>query len=192
MRNRTDLRKGAAETVLSRVPLGKVVRVPVRAHGRRRCAGPPRCRVEDLGLRADLEHDVVACDLRGLRLPGLAAREVAEGEPWVCPARRERRINRQRSPSHPEPNYDRRGAAPHLPAKAQDWEYANREPNVARTFVAPSQWEGRRMNCKKCGRPTHDCQACNGGRATGMFGKLTCNKCNNTGRVCGEHGGHWK
>lgn len=47
-------------------------------------------------------------------------------------------------------------------------------------------------NCKKCHRPVNDCQACNGGRASGMFGKLTCSKCNNTGSVCSEHDGHWK
>ena len=46
------------------------------------------------------------------------------------------------------------------------------------------------MDCKKCHRPLHDCPACNGGRASGMFGKLTCSKCNNTGLVCAEHGGH--
>ena len=47
------------------------------------------------------------------------------------------------------------------------------------------------MNCKKCQRPVHDCPSCNGGRATGMFGKLTCSKCNNTGLVCSAHGGNW-
>lgn len=48
------------------------------------------------------------------------------------------------------------------------------------------------MKCKKCHRPLNDCQGCNGGRASGMFGKLTCSKCNSTGMVCSEHGGHWK
>lgn len=48
------------------------------------------------------------------------------------------------------------------------------------------------MRCRKCSRPVHDCQACNGGRATGIVGKLTCRTCNNTGSVCNEHGGHWK
>lgn len=48
------------------------------------------------------------------------------------------------------------------------------------------------MNCKKCQRPVHDCPSCNGGRATGMLGKLTCSKCNNTGLVCSAHGGNWK
>ena len=46
--------------------------------------------------------------------------------------------------------------------------------------------------CKKsgCGRPLHDCQGCNGGRASSpIAGKLTCNS---TGLVCSEHGGHWK
>ena len=46
--------------------------------------------------------------------------------------------------------------------------------------------------CKKCGRSLNDCTACNGGRASGMFGKLTCSKCNNTGVVCNTHGGGWK
>ncbi|MFT7023459.1 MAG: hypothetical protein ACJA07_002558 [Rhodococcus sp. (in: high G+C Gram-positive bacteria)] len=46
--------------------------------------------------------------------------------------------------------------------------------------------------CRKCYRPVHDCSSCNGGRASGMFGKLTCSKCNNTGSTCNEHGGHWK
>jgi hypothetical protein len=48
------------------------------------------------------------------------------------------------------------------------------------------------MECRKCHRPVHHCQACNGGRASGIAGKLTCSKCNNTGAVCIEHGGHWK
>ncbi len=47
-------------------------------------------------------------------------------------------------------------------------------------------------SCKKCSRTLNDCQACNGGRASGMFGKLTCSKCNNTGLVCSQHNGHWK
>jgi len=46
--------------------------------------------------------------------------------------------------------------------------------------------------CRKCGRPLHDCPACNGGRASGFFGKLSCHKCNNTGLVCPEHDGYWK
>ncbi len=48
------------------------------------------------------------------------------------------------------------------------------------------------MNCNKCHRPLHDCQACKGGTASGMFGKLTCKACNTTGLVCHQHGGHWK
>ncbi len=48
------------------------------------------------------------------------------------------------------------------------------------------------MTCKKCFRPLHDCQACNGGRASGFFGKLTCSTCNNTGLQCPQHGGFWK
>lgn len=46
--------------------------------------------------------------------------------------------------------------------------------------------------CKKCFRPVHDCSSCNGGRASGLAGKLTCSKCNNTGSQCNEHGGFWK
>ena len=46
------------------------------------------------------------------------------------------------------------------------------------------------MTCTKCHRPLHDCQYCNGGRASGIGGRLTCNKCDNTGRLCSEHGGH--
>ena len=47
-------------------------------------------------------------------------------------------------------------------------------------------------SCTKCSRPLHDCQGCNGGRASGIGGKLTCSKCANTGMVCNEHGGNWK
>lgn len=47
-------------------------------------------------------------------------------------------------------------------------------------------------NCRKCSRPVNDCGSCNGGRAHGIGGKLTCSKCNNTGSTCNEHGGHWK
>ena len=47
--------------------------------------------------------------------------------------------------------------------------------------------------CKKCHRPLHDCQACDGGRKRGMGGiRLTCSRCNTTGLVCSQHGGHWK
>lgn len=46
------------------------------------------------------------------------------------------------------------------------------------------------MDCTKCHRPLRDCHACNGGRASNMFGKLTCSTCRNTGRLCPEHGGH--
>jgi hypothetical protein len=49
------------------------------------------------------------------------------------------------------------------------------------------------MKCTKCQRPLQDCQSCNGGRATGGFGnQLTCSKCDSTGQVCPQHGGHWK
>ncbi len=41
--------------------------------------------------------------------------------------------------------------------------------------------------CEKCFRALAECQGCRGGRSN-----LTCSKCNNTGRVCMEHGGHWK
>lgn len=47
------------------------------------------------------------------------------------------------------------------------------------------------MQCKKCSHPFHDCQARHGGRASGMFGKLTFSRCN-TGSACSEHGGFWK
>ena len=46
------------------------------------------------------------------------------------------------------------------------------------------------MDCTKCHRPLKDCQYCNGGRASGIAGKLTCSKCNTTGLLCNEHGGH--
>lgn len=48
------------------------------------------------------------------------------------------------------------------------------------------------MKCTKCFSALRDCKACNGGRASGLLGKLTCSKCNNTGSVCGQHGGFWK
>jgi hypothetical protein len=48
------------------------------------------------------------------------------------------------------------------------------------------------MKCKKCGATVHPCPDCKGGTASGMFGKLTCSKCNNTGGQCISHGGHWK
>jgi hypothetical protein len=48
------------------------------------------------------------------------------------------------------------------------------------------------MKCRKCSRPVHMCQACDGGRKRGAFGALTCKNCNTTGYVCGEHGGYWK
>ncbi|ODQ87169.1 hypothetical protein BHQ18_24725 [Mycolicibacterium flavescens] len=51
---------------------------------------------------------------------------------------------------------------------------------------------GFTVECKKCHRPLHDCSGCNGGRASGIGGKLTCSKCNSTGVVCSQHGGHWK
>lgn len=41
--------------------------------------------------------------------------------------------------------------------------------------------------CEKCFRTLAECQGCRGGRSN-----LTCSKCNNTGRVCMEHHGHWK
>lgn len=43
------------------------------------------------------------------------------------------------------------------------------------------------MKCEKCFRALNDCQGCNGGR-----GPLTCSRCDNTGLVCSQHGGHWK
>jgi hypothetical protein len=49
--------------------------------------------------------------------------------------------------------------------------------------------------CKKCGRQTQPCTACNGtgGRsALGGLTSTTCSKCNNTGRQCPQHGGYWQ
>lgn len=48
--------------------------------------------------------------------------------------------------------------------------------------------------CRKCHRPLHPCDACNGGRpGTSLLGdKLQCKNCQSTGRVCDEHGGHWE
>lgn len=43
------------------------------------------------------------------------------------------------------------------------------------------------MKCTKCFRPLHDCQDCKGGRTN-----LTCSKCQTTGQVCPNCGGHWK
>lgn len=48
------------------------------------------------------------------------------------------------------------------------------------------------MKCKKCSRTVHECPSCKGGSVRGMFGALTCSKCNNTGYLCGTHAGHWK
>jgi len=49
----------------------------------------------------------------------------------------------------------------------------------------------RQMKCTKCSRTLVDCPSCDGGRkAHGMFGKLTCSTCNNTGYYCPEHHGH--
>jgi len=66
---------------------------------------------------------------------------------------------------------------------------------TASALHAHNAGEGRdAMNeCKKCHRPLHDCQACDGGRKRGMGGiRLTCSRCNTTGLVCSQHGGHWK
>ena len=41
--------------------------------------------------------------------------------------------------------------------------------------------------CQKCFRALAECQGCRGGRSN-----LTCSKCDNTGRVCMEHGGFWR
>ncbi|RZS60399.1 hypothetical protein EV386_0656 [Xylanimonas ulmi] len=48
------------------------------------------------------------------------------------------------------------------------------------------------MSCAQCHRPLHDCPSCNGGRASGLLGKVTCARCRNVGLVCDEHGGHWR
>lgn len=73
---------------------------------------------------------------------------------------------------------------------------ALRSPSHRRTIAVedhdPLDGSPLMNKCKKCGRSLNDCTACNGGRASGMFGKLTCSKCNNTGVVCNTHGGHWK
>lgn len=46
------------------------------------------------------------------------------------------------------------------------------------------------MDCSKCFKTLFECPACKGGSVHGMFGKLTCSKCNNTGRLCPTHDGH--
>lgn len=70
----------------------------------------------------------------------------------------------------------------------------NGRSTVVQGFLTqqPQAKEFDMAECRKCHRPVHDCSACNGGRASGMFGKLTCSKCNNTGSTCNEHGGYWK
>jgi hypothetical protein len=46
------------------------------------------------------------------------------------------------------------------------------------------------VKCNKCGRPLHDCPACNGGRLSGELSK--CSKCNGSHLVCPENEGYWK
>ena len=47
--------------------------------------------------------------------------------------------------------------------------------------------------CQKCFKALNDCQACKGkGGGSGLFGRLNCSKCRNTGLVCNSHGGFWK
>lgn len=48
------------------------------------------------------------------------------------------------------------------------------------------------MSCRKCHKPVRPCPVCKGGPGSGMFGKLTCSTCNNTGYVCDQHHGYWK
>ena len=45
------------------------------------------------------------------------------------------------------------------------------------------------MDCAKCHKRLHECPACKGGSARGMFGMLTCSKCDNTGLLCITHDG---
>jgi hypothetical protein len=46
--------------------------------------------------------------------------------------------------------------------------------------------------CKKCGRPLHMCDICDGQRKKSFLGdRLGCKNCNSTGYVCPEHQGHW-
>lgn len=47
--------------------------------------------------------------------------------------------------------------------------------------------------CQKCFKALNDCQACKGkGGGSGIFGRLNCSKCRNTGLLCSSHGGFWK
>jgi len=50
------------------------------------------------------------------------------------------------------------------------------------------------MNCKKCSSRLVTCPGCNGRpqrAALGGMTRLTCKKCDNTGRVCATHGANW-
>lgn len=47
--------------------------------------------------------------------------------------------------------------------------------------------------CPKCFKALNDCQSCKGkGGGSGIFGRLNCSTCRNTGLVCSTHGGFWK
>jgi hypothetical protein len=49
------------------------------------------------------------------------------------------------------------------------------------------------MECKKCNRKLHICDACDGQKKKSFLGdQLSCKKCNSTGMLCPEHHGHWK
>lgn len=48
------------------------------------------------------------------------------------------------------------------------------------------------FQCRYCRKTVHECPACKGVQASGMFGRLTCSTCNSTGQVCPDHGGNWK
>ena len=43
-------------------------------------------------------------------------------------------------------------------------------------------------DCQKCGKPLYDCTV----KHTNAFGKMTCNKCQNTSLICPTHNGLWK
>jgi hypothetical protein len=48
--------------------------------------------------------------------------------------------------------------------------------------------------CPKCGgkrQELEECPVCKGG-VSGIFGKLNCSTCNNTGYLCPVHGKYWK
>lgn len=47
--------------------------------------------------------------------------------------------------------------------------------------------------CRKCHSTITICPSCKNKPGQSILGdRLTCNKCNGTGGVCGTHGGYWK